>query len=209
MTYCFEFLEKYRRERNFCGLSKTQCATIEEWSSFVNEVEDYGFDARQIVSIISNSAYNRGGVKNLKRNTLLWKTFITFISERIAKNKPITGSELKEWIGLERRTDQELVSLLTQKGYKLYKKGKLQKEKNIVLSINGMAFRTNNHPISKSERGRRLQCIKNCCNAPQYNLLSHMVMLGLSEDEYGAFCLLFMWGRERPEVQKVITGGKS
>ena len=129
MTYCFEFVEKFRKDGNFCGLSRDQAATVELWSRLLSELAECGCDEKRVVKIITCSAYKHGRIHLLDRNTPLWRSFIQWVVSRTARLKPITGSELREYIGLEKMTDKELMYHLTPKGYSKYKKGKSMRER--------------------------------------------------------------------------------
>lgn len=206
MAYCFEFVEKFRKDGNFCGLSTTQANGVENWSRFLSELAECGCDEKRTVNIITCSAYKKGRLNLLDRTTPLWRSVIKMLVSRIALQKPISGSELREYVGLEKMGDKELLYHLTPKGYSTYKRGEILRKNSLQMAVNKCVCRPP-APQSNSDRENRRRSIHNFCSAGQWNLLSHIVMLGLADDEYGAFCLVISWARDRPEVQKTICNG--
>jgi len=207
MTYCFEFVEKFRKDGNFCGMSSSQAADVENWSRFLSELAACGCDEKRIVKVITCSAYKKGHVNLLNRSTPLWRSLIAWMVSRISKQKTITWSELREFVGLEKMTDKELIYNLSTKGYSAYKRGKVLRKNSLQRAVNECCYRPH-IPSSNSDRENRRRSIHNFCSAGQWNILSHIVMLGLADDEYGAFCLVFSWAHDREEVKKVICSGK-
>jgi len=207
MTYCLEFVHKFRKDGNFCGLSKSAAEQVEAWSDFISELADCGCDERRIVETLSSHSYNKSGMRLLKRTTPLWRQLIEKIAKRTAESRRITTRELREWINLDGMSTKELQNNLSLKGYSSFVKGKKLKEKSFFSNQIDM-MRRPPAPTTRDDRRERQRKIQSICTVGQWNLLSHISMLGLADDEYGAFCLLFMWAHERPEVQKVICNGK-
>ncbi len=99
MTRCLEFYEKFDRDGNFCGLSKSTVSQILSYKEILNDLHDESVDKKFAIANFTEGASRP--LHKIRENKGLYNKVLVLIADHLKKGDAVSAGDVETWIALE------------------------------------------------------------------------------------------------------------